>query len=133
MSRDFEQLVGSTRYWLRSTTKPRLSRNNLAGRFGKTRRDFVILTDPVQCVAGFELTSVIGGHCIFGALQVQTLTARGTAELTELAWDEDKMAVRSPMTGSNNIHLIEELSGLVLDRVHDQFAMPLQQILRNID
>lgn len=132
MIRDFEQIIGDTRFWLRKTSKQTISRKNFANQLGLLRHSFEIFNSPEQCISGYELRSVIGGRCIAGALHVESLGVNGNTDVTELAWHDGYVGVRSMLTGSNRPNMLQDLPGVVLDRVHDQIAVPLNKVLRII-
>ncbi len=131
MTRNFEQLVEDTRFWLRSSTRPKLSRKNFANQFGVLRSNFEILDSPNQCISGYELCSVISDRCIAGAVRVESIGQTVVASITEFAWYEDNMGLRSTLTGNVEIHVLSDLPGVVLDRVYDQISVPLSRVIQN--
>jgi hypothetical protein len=127
MERDFDQIIGDVRYLL-SRKKPKITKRNPAQVFGRYRGEFDMQTRPSLFLSVFEVSSLFGGTALYGGVEVILITGEGCGEITQMAWSGDgRINFRSPLIGTDHPVEPENLSGVVLDRLYNQIAIPLHK------
>ena len=134
MVRDFEQIIGDARFWLRmrgTVKKPSLS-NELAN-FGWISRAQVVLADTDQKVMTIEHKNFLGSSRRIGALLVTANQDLGL-ERGILKWGgPEGLAVISPLTRvPGEVVPISGIPGVTRDRLYDLFAPVMQEIVHAV-
>lgn len=133
IQRDFDQVKGDVSCWLRHK-KPlaRLSKDNPAGIFGRVRFESVEQRAPRVKLMAFELKSILRNELLFGGVEVIPLDESGEGYSTNMAWGGGFVCFTSPLLGSKEPQVMQEISGVLLDRLYAQIAFPMQNALRDL-
>jgi hypothetical protein len=130
--RDFEQVVGDARRWLRTVPARPTVRNEVLN-FGWVRRCWSILSDPLEVVAVVESRRYFNAGRNTGALTLSSAVNTPQESLL-LRWDSEQgMSVMSPLTYyPDQLVPLVNLTGPILDRVYERVAPAMEAVLRQI-
>jgi hypothetical protein len=127
MYRDFEQIKQGVHEWV-SPCRPKLTRRNPAREFGRLREAKEIQVGPSLLVYAFELRSIIGQKCLYGAIQVAAVSPDASMTSTSMGWGDEFIVFQSPHLGTTEPQEVQAIPGALLDRLYAQIALPLAKV-----